>query len=403
MTDAHGKVVILHGLNMVYKRPPYHPGAVGFGADDARFLARHGFNTVRLGLIYAAVEPQPGQYDGAYVQRLRKLERTLYRRGIYSMIDFHQDLYNERFEGEGWPAWATLDDGVPAQPLTGFPTSYVTSPGLNRAFDNFWANAAGPGGVGLQERYAAAWARVARAFRSDDGVMGYDVMNEPWPGSDFATCANTEGCPEFDRGPLAAMHKKVIRGIRAHDRTHIIFNEPHVLFNFGADTSLPDLGPNQGFSFHDYCLTGLVAGGPSSCDALDALVFDNADAQAERTGDSLMLSEFGATEDVATLERIAGLADEHMVSWQEWHYCGCDDPTTQGPGDVQAIVKDPARPPTGRQRVPRQARRRSPGPIPRSSRVHPAATASTPRPAVSASPTPERGSAGGGASAGAGR
>jgi hypothetical protein len=36
-----------------------------------------------------------------------------------------------------------------------------------------------------------------------------------------------------------------------------------------------------------------------------------------------------------------------MVGWQYWHYCGCNDPTTQGPGDTQAIVKDPAKPPEG--------------------------------------------------------
>ena len=60
LTDASGRVVIMHGFNMVYKRPPYQPGAVGFGADDADFLRRNGFNTIRLGLIYKAVEPQPG-------------------------------------------------------------------------------------------------------------------------------------------------------------------------------------------------------------------------------------------------------------------------------------------------------------------------------------------------------
>jgi endoglycosylceramidase len=38
-------------------------------------------------------------------------------------------------------------------------------------------------------------------------------------------------------------------------------------------------------------------------------------------------------------------ADENMVSWQHWHYCGCDDPTTQGPGDTQAIVLDPKKKP----------------------------------------------------------
>jgi endoglycosylceramidase len=57
-----------------------------------------------------------------------------------------------------------------------------------------------------------------------------------------------------------------------------------------------------------------------------------------------MLTEFGATDDRARIESIVDLADEHMVSWMWWAYCGCDDPTTSGPGDLQAIVKDPARP-----------------------------------------------------------
>ena len=80
---------------------------------------------------------------------------------------------------------------------------------------------------------------------------------------------------------------------------------------------------------------------------MERTVFDHADARAARTGDSLMLSEFGATDDIPLLERMAGEADRHMVSWQEWHYCGCDDPTTSGPGDIQAIVKDPGKPPRG--------------------------------------------------------
>ena len=129
ITDARGRVVILHGLNMVYKLPPYEPGAVGFGADDAGFLRRNGFNTVRLGLIHKAVEPQPGQYDSAYIDAIRSTERMLAARGIFSLLDFHQDLYNEKFEGEGFADWAVLDDGLPAEPLTGFPASYLTAQG----------------------------------------------------------------------------------------------------------------------------------------------------------------------------------------------------------------------------------------------------------------------------------
>src|SRR2546423_14066848 len=62
-TDAQGRVVILHGYNMVYKKPPYDPSALGFGDDDAAFLAAEGYNTVRVGVIYKAVEPAPGAYD----------------------------------------------------------------------------------------------------------------------------------------------------------------------------------------------------------------------------------------------------------------------------------------------------------------------------------------------------
>jgi len=346
-TDANGRVVILHGINMVAKRPPYQPAALGFGPDDAKFLARNGFNTVRLGLIYAAIEPQPGTYDGAYIERSRQTGLKLAKQGIFTMVDFHQDLYNERFGGEGWPEWAVLDDGLPAEPLAGFPGSYLSSPGLNRAFDNFWANAAGPGGIGLQDRYAAAWARVAREFRRDDAVLGYDLLNEPWPGTDTASCLSLAGCPGFDEDELGPMSARMIAAIRSVESRHIIFHEPHVLFNFGVASNVPDLGENLGFSFHDYCLTGLIAGGPQSCEAAEALPFDNADAYSKRTGDVPILSEFGATQDLATLERITRYADEHMTSWQEWHYCGCDDPTTSGPGDVQALVKDPAQPPVG--------------------------------------------------------
>jgi endoglycosylceramidase len=348
ITDRSGRVVILHGTNMVYKRPPYQPAAVGFGADDAAFLERNGLKTVRLGAIAKAIEPQPGRYNEAYIERLRTTERVLGQHGVFSMIDFHQDLYNEKFGGEGWPDWAVLDDGLPPDPMPGFPATYLTSPGLNRAFDNFWANKVGPGGVPLQSRYAAAWARVARSFSQDQNVLGYDLLNEPWPGTAFASCANTAGCPAFDTNRMAPFYRKVIARIRGEDKRHLVFYEPHVLFNFGADTSIPQLAfRGLGFSFHDYCLVGLVQGAPRGCDQLDESVFDHADAHAARTGNALLLSEFGATDDVAELTRIANLADRHRVSWQHWHYCGCDDPTTSGPGDIQALVKDPARPPRG--------------------------------------------------------
>ena len=38
-TDAAGRVVMFHGMNMVQKSDPYYPAAYGFGDDDVAFLA----------------------------------------------------------------------------------------------------------------------------------------------------------------------------------------------------------------------------------------------------------------------------------------------------------------------------------------------------------------------------
>jgi hypothetical protein len=77
ITDRDGRVVILHGWNMVYKVGSSRPADAGFGADDARFLARHGFNTLRLGMIHKGLEPAAPGPDG----------RPRYRQGYLDSID----------------------------------------------------------------------------------------------------------------------------------------------------------------------------------------------------------------------------------------------------------------------------------------------------------------------------
>ena len=349
ITDAKGRVAILHGVNMVTKVPPYAPSAQGFGDDDAAFLQRNGFNAVRLGLIYKAIEPTPGSYDDAYLNDIAATEANLAHHGVFSQLDFHQDMYNERFQGEGWPDWAVQDDGIPNAPQAGFPNNYFLNLALIQAFDNFWANSPGPGGIGLQDRYAAAWGHVASRFASAQHTVGFDLLNEPWPGTPWATCLTLSGCPAFDAGVMGPFYRRVFDRIRAVERQKLIWYEPNVLFNFGADSSIPAVGDRAaGFSFHFYCTPGVAAPpyNVASCDEQNEHVLANADKRSRSTGDALMLSEFGATDDLATIRSNVSLADRHMVSWEYWHYCECRDPTTTGTG-TQAIVVDPAQPPTG--------------------------------------------------------
>ena len=102
------------------------------------------------------------------------------------------------------------------------------------------------------------------------------------------------------------------------DRLHLIFYEPYVLFDFGQATTLPDLGDGElGMSFHDYCPTEPAT--HSRQGATDeALPLENALARSAHTGDALMMTEFGATDDLADLRRVVRLADDHGISWIEW-------------------------------------------------------------------------------------
>ena len=251
-----------------------------------------------------------------------------------------------------------LDDGVPSEPQAGFPANYLVNAGLNRAFDNFWANAPAAG-RGLQDAL-----RRGVAARGDEVRSRSPVRRRLRPAqravarqSAFQSdnCFNTAGCATFDGTTLAPFNERVIDAIRGVDPETLIFYEPLVTFDFGADSKLPDTGdPAAGFSFHNYCLPGSL-GGPGSgpaCEPLEDLVFANADKQSTETGDVPFLTEFGATDDLETIGRIVRLADAHMTSWQYWHYCACDDPTTSGPG-VQALVIDARHAAARRQRQPR--------------------------------------------------
>ena len=48
-----------------------------------------GFNFVRLGVMWEAVERTPGQYDEAYLDQVEQLINNLGEAGIYTLVDMH--------------------------------------------------------------------------------------------------------------------------------------------------------------------------------------------------------------------------------------------------------------------------------------------------------------------------
>ena len=112
-----------------------------------------------------------------YVDHLRTTVNLLARFHIYTILDMHQDVYSEMFEGEGAPDWAVCTNGVPSVDPPGRWSLEYGTRAAGIAFSHFWRNNV----VGdLQGQYDEVWADVAHAFREDPWVLGFDPFNEPF-------------------------------------------------------------------------------------------------------------------------------------------------------------------------------------------------------------------------------
>lgn len=347
LVDNQGRVVILHGVNAVWKHAPYFPPdtAEGFTAQDAYWLAANGFNAVRLGVLFAGVMPRPHEVDDDYLEKVDRVVQLLAARRIYVMLDFHQDLYSKAFQGEGFPDWTLSPDKTDGLIRAGFPLGYVT-PRVSEAFDGLWNN-----DNKLQDDYRDAWVAVAARWKSSNYLMGYDLINEPWSGSQWPVCARPSGCQKFESEKLQPFYEHVLAGIRKVDPYNIVWLEPQVLFDFGVQSHLgarPIADEQLGLSWHNYCFAAPLMKAfrikeSSTCERQEERVFKNAEALVARLGSASFLSEFGASHDLVDIRRVVEGADKNMVGWAFWSYKNWGDPTTQAQGSgAQSMFKSDA-------------------------------------------------------------
>jgi endoglycosylceramidase len=248
IVDTFGREVVLRGVNVnaLAEYWAYDPGlftTYPFTDDDADRIAAIGWNCVRLLLSWSRVEPEPGVYDDAYLAAAAGIVRRLERRGIYTLIDLHQDAWGATLAGApdepcppgqppafGWdgaPAWATFDGGA-LRCLRG--GGRELTPAVIEAFSAFWRNDPGPGGVGIRTRYAKMLGHVAGFFAGDAAVAGIEIMNEP--NAIWLLPGHLDG--------LAALYADAVTEIRAAEsaagsRRMLVFFEPGITWaDFGA-------------------------------------------------------------------------------------------------------------------------------------------------------------------------
>ncbi len=344
LTDDQGRVVILHGVNVVAKDAPYYPCAFGFGDADAAFLASEGMDVVRLGVLPSGEMPTRRRIDENYIDHLIATIDLLARHHVYVLLDWHQDDYGTYFDepgtayrADGFPSWMTVTNGAPNKQAV-FPFDYNSDPALQQAFQSFWDDSPVPGGEGLQQYALQMLVAVASRVESDPWVLGYEVMNEPWPGTTWLPCLEAPGCANLERSELDTYYAKAAAAIRSVDPSHMIFFEPFVLYNFGTSPthlSLPAGVGGTGMSFHQYALTP----------ADQEQVLANSIVWSRSTGGALLNTEWSSSGSPASIAGQAAEEDSALMSWTYWVFDNCDIACV--PASEANLLLDPLKPPAG--------------------------------------------------------
>lgn len=373
LVDGQGRQRVLHGINLVAKGrtgstdPAHFRGT--WSAQDLQSLREIGLDAVRLGVLWAAVEPAPGEYSAEHLDWIGQQLDLLHEAGLSVVLDGHQDLYSQSF-GDGAPAWATLTD-VPFAATDLWSDAYLESTAVHEAYDAFWADAPGADGVGLRTRYARMWAMLARRFGTHPAVIGYDVLNEPTPGAaageifaailgEFgeatgqnpAALARDFADPEaklaqlghlddpalhrrlgdaiapllepFEQGPVHEFYADVVHRVRAEDPTGLILREHDYFGNIGIPAPVPPLEDRTwAYSPHGY---DLVVDTPAMALASDqrvTTIFERAAETAARLAVPVLVGEWGA------FGSGAGIADHAQIqldlfdrqAWSWFYWC----------------------------------------------------------------------------------
>ena len=185
--DEYGRERIFTGMNVCDKKDfDAENPAYGYPADTFPFeeYRARGFDMIRLGFTWGAMEPKPGRYNEELIRSLGDFLDKCAEYGIYAYLDCHQDCWGPATYGDGAPAWATLTDQFkPVKPKMVWAEPYFYGRACHRAFDNFWSNRP-YNRKGLQDYYADMWRHVAKALAGKPAFFGYDFLNEPFPGAD---------------------------------------------------------------------------------------------------------------------------------------------------------------------------------------------------------------------------
>ena len=267
--DEEKRYVLFRGVNFGSrsKLPPYLPIApldvhdiskldlkneiesVKSGLDLLKSL---GFNIIRLLISWKAIEPRPNSNleellpEGRkYLEYMKVIIDELYARNLYVILDFHQDIANEVYGGDGFPDWAIAIDEehekpkAPTKPDKKWQFKYMINKSLKETLKSFWENDLTNLDEGLKNypvrtHLEKTIGQTVKFFKSLNGGLGHPAImavepfNEPHP--------STIPKKDFESKFLVDYYRNVNSEIEKFDKALFIFIEPRVDWIMPADS-----------------------------------------------------------------------------------------------------------------------------------------------------------------------
>lgn len=262
-----------NGMNEFYKAYLKN----GITKQDIDFLAKSGFNSIRLPMHYnlytLPIEKESVKGQNTWLEEGFKMTDDLLKwcadNKIYLILDMHALP-----GGQGNDANISDND--------------KSKPSLWESEEN-------------QKKTIALWKKLAERYKDEPWIGGYDLINEP--NINF-TGKNPNGTDEMSNAPLWKLQKDITDAIRQVDKKHIIFLEGNGWGN-NYNGLTPIWDNNMAFSFHKYWNNN------------DDETLKNALELREKHNMPIWLGETGENSNVWFTELIQ-LLDKHNIGYAFW-------------------------------------------------------------------------------------
>ncbi len=234
LRDSLGRVVFLRGVNAGErsKLAPFVPFDFAAGQYAAALeaymnrAASWGIDAMRVPFVWAALEPTQGQRDASWLAQYEELLAAAWAHGIWTVVDFHQDLYSESYCGDGFPLWTVPNAPAPHHDCSSWQLDYFSDAAMQKAFDGFWA-----AGSPVQAEYVATWDFLIGRLQGEPGVLGFEPINEPGWGT-------AQDVAAFESTTLSAFYAQIVPHMRQLAPRSLVFVDPTGISGANLSTTL---------------------------------------------------------------------------------------------------------------------------------------------------------------------